>query len=76
VSAVLGISLATLLTHVVEHATAGQTRFICGWAVLATQLLDYSLVWVCRFLILDRWLFKLAGATPEHPDTVIGKIPA
>jgi putative flippase GtrA len=76
VTVMLGVSLATLLTHLVEHATAGQTRFIGGSAVLAAQLLGYGMVWVCRFLILDRWLFKLAGDTREHSDTVIGKIPA
>ena len=31
-----------------------------------------AIVWVGRFLILDRWLFKLAGDTPEHTDAVIG----
>jgi hypothetical protein len=44
--------------------------------VLAAQLLGYGLVWVGRFLILDRWLFKLATDTPEYPDPAIGKMPA
>jgi hypothetical protein len=28
-----------------------------------------------RFLILDRWLFKLAGDTPEHANAVVDKTP-
>jgi hypothetical protein len=63
----LGVSLATLLTHLVEHATGGQTRLVSGAAVLAAQLLSYGLVWVGRFLILDRWLFKPVGDTPYRP---------
>jgi putative flippase GtrA len=72
----LGVSMATLLTHLVAHATTGQTRFICGSAVLAAQLLGYGLVWVGRFLILDRWLFKFARDTRGQPGAVIGEIPA
>jgi putative flippase GtrA len=75
VTVMLGVSLATLLTHLIEHATAGQTRLVAGAAVLAAQLLGYGLVWVGRFLILDRWLFKLVGDTPEQPGAVIGEIP-
>jgi putative flippase GtrA len=75
VAVMLGVSLATLLTHLVENATAGQTRLVCGPAVLVAQLLGYGTVWVGRFLILDRWLFKLAGDAPEHADAVIGEIP-
>jgi hypothetical protein len=76
VTVMLGVTLATLLTQLVANATAGQPRLICGPAVLAAQLLGYGPVWVGRFLILVRWIFKLASDTPEHPDTVIGKIPA
>jgi putative flippase GtrA len=76
VTVMLGVSLATLLTQLVAHATAGQTRLICGSAVLAAQLLGYGLVWVGRFLILDRWLFKLAGDTYERRGAIVGEIPA
>jgi hypothetical protein len=50
----LGVSLPTLLTYLVGHATAGQPRLVGGPAVFAGQLLGYGLVWVGRFLILDR----------------------
>jgi hypothetical protein len=48
VTVMLGVSLATLLTHVVEHAKAGHMRLVGGPAVFAAQLLGYGLVWVGR----------------------------
>ncbi len=74
VAVILGASLSTLFTHLVENAMVGQTRLVCGTAVFVAQLLGYGIVFVGRFLILDRWLFKLAGNTPEHSDPVIGAI--
>ena len=71
----MGVSLATLFTYLVENAMANQTRLVRGPAVFFAQLLGYGIVWVGRFLILDRWLFKLAGDAPEHADAVIGEIP-
>jgi hypothetical protein len=35
--------------------------------MLAAQLLGYGMVWVGRFLILDRWLFEFADETPGYP---------
>jgi putative flippase GtrA len=75
VAVMLGVSLATLFTHLIETAAAEQTQLVRGAAVFFAQLLGYGIVWVGRFVILDRWLFKLAGDTPEHADEVIGEIP-
>jgi hypothetical protein len=55
----LGVSLATLLTHVVEHATADHTRLVGGPAVFAAQLLGYGLVWVGRPVVEEK---RPAGA--------------
>ena len=75
VAVMLGVALSTLLTHVVENAMVDQTTLARGATVFFAQLLGYGIVWVGRFLILDRWLFKLAGDTPEHADEVIGELP-
>ena len=75
VAVMLAVSLATLFTHLAENAMADQTQLVRGVAVFFAQLLGYGLVWVGRFLMLDRWLFKLAGDRPEHADEVIGEIP-
>jgi putative flippase GtrA len=72
----LGVSLATAFTHVVEIVMAGQTRLVCGTAVFFAQLLGYGIVWVGRFLILDRWLFAVAGSMPKHADAVVDDVPA
>lgn len=71
----LGVTLATLFTHLVEHAMADRTSLVRGAAVLVAQLLGLGIVWVGRFLILDRWLFKLAGDTPTHAGELIGEVP-
>ena len=39
------------------------------------QLLGFGVVFLSRFLILDRWLFKLAGDTSERAGEVIGETP-
>ncbi|WP_245831306.1 hypothetical protein [Mycobacterium terramassiliense] len=75
VAVMLGVALATLFTHLAEIATVHRAGLIRGTAVLAAQLLGLGIVWVGRFLILDRWLFKLAGDTPEHADDVVGELP-
>ena len=75
VAVMLALFLATLLTYLVEITMVDQTQFLRGAAVFFAQLLGYGLVWVGRFLMLDRWLFKLVGDTPEHADEVIDEIP-
>ena len=75
VAVMLGVALATLFTHLVESAMADRTNLVRGAAVLAAQLLGLGTVWVGRYLILDRWLFKLAGGSSEHVGEVIGEFP-
>lgn len=76
VAVMLGVLLATLFTYLVENVTVGQITLVRGAAVFFAQLLGLGIVWVGRFLILDKWLFKLAGGTPEDADAGIGEIPA
>jgi hypothetical protein len=76
VAMMLAFLLATLFTYVVDHAVADQTTLIRGTAVLFAQGLAFSIVWVARYFMLDRWLFKLAGDTPEHTEAVVGEIPS
>ena len=75
VAAMLGVTLATVLTKVVENAMVDQTKLVRGLAVFVAQLVGFGIVWVGRFLILDKWLFKLAGDDPEHASEDIGEIP-
>jgi putative flippase GtrA len=72
VAAMLGVGLSTLLTLIVERAVKGQGNLIEGLAVFAAQLTGFGIVWVARYLILDRWLFKVTNhgeePTPEDLD--------
>jgi putative flippase GtrA len=64
VAVMLGVSLATLFTYLVENALADQTTPVRGVAVFAAQLLGLGIAWVARNLILYRWLVNPAADTP------------
>jgi hypothetical protein len=66
---VLAFSLATLFTYIIDHAIANQTTLIRATAVFCAQLLAFGIVWVGRYLVLDRWLFKLSADTPTGIGT-------
>ena len=69
VAALLGVSFATLLTYLVEERFRGQgvTEQI---AVFIAQLLGFGVVWVVRYLVLDRWIFKVThhGEEPDEDE--------
>jgi len=67
VAAVLGVSLATGFTYLVEQATADQSSLVRSLSVFFAQLAGFGVVWVGRYLVLDRWLFK-AVHHGEEPD--------
>jgi putative flippase GtrA len=69
VAAMLGVGFATGLTYLVEQLTTDQGGLVKRLAVVVAQLTGFGVVWVGRFLILDRWLFKLTHAGRE-PDPV------
>jgi hypothetical protein len=62
----LGVSLATLFTHLVEHATAGKTRLVRGPAVLAAQLLGDGLVWLAAS---SSWTGDCSSSRATHPSS-------
>jgi putative flippase GtrA len=66
-AAMLGVALATGLTWLVEKAVADKSALIESAAVFFAQLTGFGLVWVGRFIVLDRWLFKAThhGAEPS-----------
>jgi putative flippase GtrA len=74
VAVMLSVGLATLFTHLVENTMADRTNLVRGAAVFVAQLLGMGMVWVGRFLILDRWLFKPVVGAPEDADEVIGEV--
>ncbi len=70
IAAMLGVTFATTLTWLVEKEVADKSVIIESGAVFLAQLTGFGLVWVGRFLVLDRWLFKAThhGAEPSPDD--------
>jgi hypothetical protein len=70
VAAVLGVLFATSLTWALEQVTGDNKSLLVRIFVLGAQLTGYGIVWVARFLILDRWLFKLThhGREPSPAE--------
>ena len=69
VAAMLGVGLATLLTYLVDIAIEGHGI----WekvAVFLAQLTGFGIVWLARYVVLDRWLFKVThdGEEPTEDD--------
>ena len=69
IAGILGVSFATLLTYLVEEQFRGQglTEQI---AVFTAQLIGFGVVWVVRYLVLDRWIFKVThhGEEPDEDE--------
>ncbi|MEX0767108.1 MAG: GtrA family protein [Microthrixaceae bacterium] len=78
IAGILGVSFATLLTWLVEEQfrDKGLTEQI---AVFTAQLLGFGVVWVVRYLVLDRFIFKVThhGEEPDADelDMMHGDVP-
>jgi putative flippase GtrA len=78
VAATLGVLFSTSLTLLLEQVTGDEKGLLVRLAVFAAQLTGYGIVWVARFLVLDRWLFKITQGrepTPEEADELHTEIP-
>lgn len=74
VAAMLGVALSTLLTLWVEHLVKGQGAIVESICVFGAQLTGFGVVWVGRYLILDRWLFKVTHGGEEPPPEVLDEL--
>ena len=70
VAAMLGVSLATGLTFVVQQLTDESSSLVQRVSVFIAQMTGFGIVWVGRYLVLDRWLFKVThhGEEPSGDD--------
>jgi putative flippase GtrA len=70
VAAMLGVTLATLLTFAVERLVTDQSPLVESLAVVVAQLVGFGIVWVGRYLVLDKWLFKVThhGEEPDEEE--------
>ncbi|WP_245849301.1 GtrA family protein [Mycobacterium palustre] len=67
----LGVALATLFTSLVECAMADRAMVYRGAAVFLAQLLGLGIVWVGRFVMLDKWLFRRTHKAPDDDHRLI-----
>jgi putative flippase GtrA len=69
-AAMLGVGLATLLTYWVEEMTKGKAHLFQSLCVFAAQIVGFGVVWVGRYFILDKWLFKVThhGEEPTEEE--------
>ncbi len=69
VAAMLGVTIATGLTYVVEQQVHDE-GILEPIAVFCAQLIGFGIVWVGPYIILDRWLFKVThhGEEPGEDD--------
>ena len=67
VAAMLGVAAATGLTYLVEQQFHNEGA-VEALAVFCAQLVGFGIVWVGRYLILDRWLFKVTHLGEEPGD--------
>ena len=67
VAAMLGVTFATALTFLVDWMIESH-----GWiekvAVFFAQLAGFGIVWLGRYVILDRWIFKVINKGEEPDD--------
>lgn len=70
IAAIIGVTFATGLTWIVEQQVHDKAAWIEAGAVFCAQLIGFGVVWVGRYLILDRWIFKVThqGQEPDEDD--------
>ncbi|MFM7069070.1 MAG: GtrA family protein [Actinomycetes bacterium] len=84
VAGILGVGFATFLTWVVEQPfhgeeLTGSDRIKEKLAVFSAQIVGFGVVWVLRYLVLDRWIFKVTHhgeePSPDDLDMMHGDVP-
>jgi putative flippase GtrA len=74
VAAMLGVTLATLLTFLVEQLTEGQDYVVRAGAAFVAQMTGFGIVWVGRYLLLDKWLFRMTHEGQDPPPDVAAEM--
>jgi putative flippase GtrA len=67
VAAMLGVTFATLLTFLVDWMIESH-GVLEKVAVFFAQLTGFGIVWLGRYVILDRWIFKVTHHGDEPGD--------
>lgn len=73
VAAMLGVSFATGLTFLVDWMIASH-GLLEKVAVFFAQLAGFGIVWLGRYVILDRWIFKVVHHGEEPPEDFLDEL--
>lgn len=76
VAAMLGTGFAMGLATISEHLTREASKFWQGAWLFVAQLTGYGIVWVARYVFLDRWLFKVTHHGEEPPPEELAELHA
>jgi putative flippase GtrA len=67
VAALMGTGFAMGLAQLADHLTEGSSKPVQGLWLFIAQLAGYGIVWVGRYVFLDRVIFKMTHHG-EEPD--------
>ncbi len=76
IAAMLGTGFAMGLAYIADEITKDMPKFWQGVWLFAAQLTGYGIVWVARFIFLDRWIFKATHHGEEPPSDELAELHA
>lgn len=68
VAAMLGTGFSMALAALSEVLTQNSSKLVQGFWLFSAQMAGYGLVWIGRYLFLDRFIFKVTHAGEEPTD--------
>ncbi len=74
VAAMLGTAFAMAFVTVADAITVNSNEVVQALALFCSQLLGYGIVWVARYVFLDKWLFKVANHDLEPTPEQLGEL--
>ncbi len=74
VAAMLGVAAATTLTWIVEQQFNHSDSIGENIAVFFAQLIGFGIVWVGRYFILDKWIFKATHHGEEPTEAEVAEL--
>jgi len=74
IAAMLGTGFAMGLAAIADHFTTELSKLWQAIWLFLAQLAGYGLVWVGRYIFLDRWIFKVTHHGQEPPEELLDEL--
>lgn len=74
VAAMLGTGFAMALTTLAEQLTKSNSELTQAIWIFFAQLAGYGIVWVARYLVLDKWIFKATHHGEDPPQDLLDEL--